>query len=103
LVILNASPLHGASIKRSEKEKAKAKVDWVNITSDKEEGEEEEEESQNEQGHEEKEDDDDEENEVMARKTMAETKGSLWSSSMGHHRANKKNLPSLNKPQILQS
>jgi hypothetical protein len=40
LIILNASPLYGASIKRSEKGKAKAKFDWVDITSDKEEEEE---------------------------------------------------------------
>jgi hypothetical protein len=64
LVILNASPLYGASIKRSEKGKAKAKVDWVDVTSDQEEEEEEEKEEesqnkQNEQGHEEEEEDDD--------------------------------------------
>jgi hypothetical protein len=104
LVILNASPLHGASIKRSEKGKAKAKVDWVDVTSDEEEEEEEEEEElqneQNEQGHEEE---DDQENEDNGKKNNGKNKGSLWSSSMGHRRANKKEiLHPLNKPQIPQ-
>jgi hypothetical protein len=41
---------------------------------------------------------------MMARRTMAETKGTLWSSSMGNRRANKKKiLHPLNKPQIPQS
>jgi hypothetical protein len=89
LVILNASPLHGASIKRSEKGKAKAKVDWVDVTSDeeveeekekekKEEKEEEEEESQNKQnkqGHEKEEEDDDEENENDGKKNNGRNKG----------------------------
>jgi hypothetical protein len=83
------------SIKRSEKRKAKAKVDWVDVTSDEEKEEEKEEEEeeaelqneQNEQGHGKEKDNNDE---MMARRTMAETKGSLWSSSMGHCRANGK-------------
>ena len=64
LIILNASPLHGASIKKSEKSKgkAKAKVGWVEVGDDEEE--EEEEELLNEQkegGDEEEGEDDDEE------------------------------------------
>jgi hypothetical protein len=86
LVILDASPLHRASIKRSEKGKAKAKVDWVDVTSDEEEEEEKEEEEeeeeeeelqneQNEQGHEEEEDNDDQENEDDGKKNNGRNKG----------------------------
>jgi hypothetical protein len=76
LVILNSSPLHGASIKRSEKGKAKAKVDWVNVTSDKEEEEEEElQKEQKEQGYEEEQDNDDEENKDDGKKNNGRNKG----------------------------
>ena len=50
LIFLNASPLHGMSMKKSEKSKGKAKVGWVDVTTDDgEEEEEEEEEEKNEQ------------------------------------------------------
>ena len=66
LIILNASPFHGMSMKKSEKSKGKAKVGWVDITTDHGEEEEEEEEKngQKEDGNgEEEEGNDEEENE----------------------------------------
>jgi hypothetical protein len=113
LVILNASPLYGASIKRSEKGKAKAKVDWVDITSDEEEEKEEEEveeeekesqNKQNEQGHEEEEDNDDQENEDDGKKNDGRNKGQPVVIKYGPLQGKqKKILHLLNKPQIPQS
>jgi hypothetical protein len=114
LVILNASPLHGVSIKSSEKGKAKAKVDWVDVTSDEEEEEEKEEEKeeeeeesqneQNEQGHEEEEDDDDQENKDNSKKNNGRNKGQPVVIKYGPPQGKqKKNFHPLNKPQILQS
>jgi hypothetical protein len=108
LVILNASPLHGVSIKRSEKGKAKAKVDWVDITSDEEEEKEEEEEEelqneQNEQGHEEEENNDDQENEDDSKKNNDRNKGQPVVIKYGPLQGKqKKILHLLNKPQIPQ-
>ena len=65
MIILNASPLHGVSMKKSEKSKGNAKVGWVDVITDNGEEEEEEEEKneQKEDGNgEEEEGNDDEEN-----------------------------------------
>lgn len=78
LIILNASPLHGASMKKSEKSKGKGKgkVGWVDVTTDGEEEEEEEsQDEQNEDGDGEEEEDDDEGNEDAGGRKNAATAG----------------------------
>ena len=104
MIIPNASPLHGVSMKKSEKSQGKAKVGWVDVITDDGEKEEEEKNEHKENGNgEEEEGNDDEENKDAGGRNNDASTGMPPVIKYGPPQGKRKRLPYLlNKQQILQ-